>query len=425
MLNDNATALAQGEPLPRRLGVFFWGNGRGIDASRWTPTGTGTTWELSPQLAPLASVKNYINVVSGSDIKLQDSPRGHHDGSVGVLSGNDFVAQDPGNAGYRSTFKTPSIDQIAAASIGQDSLYRSLEVGVSSRIVRGEGTTLEFISHNGPDNANPSEVDARAVFDRLFGGNDSGADTALVEATNRVRQSILDAITEDIGELKLKVGARDRVRLDQHFENIRAIETRLGSDLALAQRCLEVAAPNVPEGQGGQEPLAERTEAMSELVALALACDMTRVFSMLFTGSVGGTVFWQVGADRGHHELSHEGEASQSLIDASTIFTMEQFAVLLERLRDTPEGAGNVLDQSVILATSDASDGTAHSVRDYPIVIAGGGGGSLRTPGLHVAADGENTSKVLLTVLRAAGVPATEIGGGAGYANESFTAIET
>jgi hypothetical protein len=152
---------------------------------------------------------------------------------------------------------------------------------------------------------------------------------------------------------------------------------------------------------------------------------MTRVFSMLFTGSVGGTVFWQVGADRGHHELSHEGEASQSLIDASTIFTMEQFAVLLERLRDTPEGAGNVLDQSVILATSDASDGTAHSVRDYPIVIAGGGGGSLRTPGPHVAADGENTSKVLLTVLRAAGVPATEIGGGAGYANESFTAIET
>lgn len=424
MMNDHGTALAQGEPLARRFGTFFWGNGRGIDRTRWAPTATGTAWELSAQLAPLEVVKPYINLVTNSDIKLQNSPRGHHNGVAGFLTGADFIAQDPGNAGYRSTLAGPSIDQIAADTLSAGALYRSVEVGVSRQTVNGEGTTLQYISHNGPDNANPSPTDPIEVFDRLFGDTSGGQDTSVLTATNEIRQSILDSVKEDITALKARVGSRDRTRLDQHFENIRAVELRLGANAALASQCTNLTRPEVPRIDGGREPITELTAAMSQMLALATACDMTRVFSMLFTGSVGSTIFWQVGADRGHHDLSHEADATQDVIDASTIYTMEQFAVLLNTFQTTPDGAGNLLDSSVIIASSDCSDGAAHSVSDYPIVIAGSAGGSLKYPGVHVDVNGDNTSKALLTVLRAVGVNAMEFGGGAGHVTETFTDIE-
>jgi hypothetical protein len=86
LLNDNGDAFAQGQPLPRRFGVFFWGNGRGVEAARWNPAQIGTTWELSPQLAPLAAYKPYLNVVSGMRVRLSESPQGHHKGTVGIMT---------------------------------------------------------------------------------------------------------------------------------------------------------------------------------------------------------------------------------------------------------------------------------------------------------------------------------------------------
>jgi hypothetical protein len=424
MLNDHGTLLAQGQPIPRRFGTFFWGNGRGVVPERWTPAVAGVDWALSPQLEPLADVKAYINLVTGSEIKLTNSPRGHHNGVVGVLAGADFIAQEAGNSPYRSTFATQSIDQLVAAAIGKESLFRSLELGISESIVRGEGTTLEHISHNGPDSANPAETDPGVLFDRVFGSTMSPGGRSL-QRTSEARKSALDAVLQDITDLRARVGSRDRVRLEQHFEHVRRVENRLGANAALDQLCTEAVRPSVPGVDGGREPLAERTQAMSDIIALAFACDMTRVFSMLFSGSVCGTVFWQVGAERGHHEMSHDGAATQDLMDAATIFTMTQFAVLLATLRDMPEGAGNVLDQCCILASSDCSNGATHSIEDYPVVLAGGGGGSLRNPGLHLAVNGDNTSKILLTAVRAAGVLATELGAGEGKVTESISALES
>jgi hypothetical protein len=182
--------------------------------------------------------------------------------------------------------------------------------------------------------------------------------------------------------------------------------------------------PEEPDDDRGHELLAERLQAMNGLLTLALACDMTRVFTMLYHGSVSGTVFWQVGADRGHHELSHEGEAAQAVIEASTIYTMEQFALMVQAFKDTPEGAGNLLDSSAILATSDTSDGAAHSENDYPIVIAGHAGGALKYPGVHYASNGENTSLALFTLVNAVGTGVTSLGAGAGQVSQGCSAIE-
>ena len=157
MLNRNGTALAQGAALPRRLGVFFWGNG--VRLKFWIPAAQGPGWALSPALEPLAPVKDYLNVVSGMDIKIPSS-QGHHTGEVGILSGYPLVSQPKGGAPFRSTFSAPSIDQVAAAELGKTTRFRSLEVGISRRVNTREGTTLQFISHNGPDSANPPDLRA-------------------------------------------------------------------------------------------------------------------------------------------------------------------------------------------------------------------------------------------------------------------------
>ena len=424
-LNSNGTAFAQGEPLPRRFGVFFWGNGRGVEADRWNPAQSGADWQLSPQLEPLAAYKNYLNVVSGTRVRLSNSPQGHHKGTVGILSGRDFITQEAGDAPFRSTYAGPSIDQTIAQAIGTETPFPSIEVGISERVIRGEGTTLQFLSHNGPDNANPPEYDPVELFDRIFGGVTSGGgDPGVVQAVTAMKKSVLDSITQDLNALRLRVGTRDKTRLDQHLQNIRDIEKRLGGAVDLSAQCASPTAPaELPDPDEG-EPLVERMQAMSDLLALALACDMTRVFTVMYSGSAAGPVFSQLGITRGNHELSHEGEAAQDEIDRSTIFTMEQLGLLLGALNSAAEGDGTLLGQSAILVSSDCSDGAAHSVNDYPILVAGGAGGFLKNPGVHQATDGENSTQVLLTLVRAMGIQATEFGADGGLVSESCVAIE-
>lgn len=424
MLNDNGTALADGAPLAKRFGVFFWGNGRGVKADRWTPTGTGTGWQPSVELSPLADVKDYVSVVTGLSARLPRSQRAHHNGAAAVLSGYDYLEQDAGNAAYRSTFGRPSIDQLAAATLGQDTPYRSLELGISERTAKGEGTTVRYLSHSGPDRPNPPEVNPQALFDRLFARSSEAQDSERAAQMRALRASVLDGVLEELNDLEKRIGRADRVRLEQHTEHVRAIERRLQASAERSARCAPTTRPDAWPIEEAREPLGERMQAMGELLALALSCDLTRVFSIQFSGSVGSTMFWQVNLERGHHQLSHEGEATQPQLEASTIFTMEQLASLLQTLRDTPDGDENLLDRTVILATSDSSNGSTHSVEDMPMVIAGRAGGALTHPGVHHAAESGHTNQVLLSILRAVGVDIDAMGEGDARQSSGIAAIE-
>jgi hypothetical protein len=432
MFNANGTAYAQGTALPRRLGIFFWGNGVKLD--RWNPTNTGSMWTPSPALEPLTALKDYVSVVSGMDIK-SGNERGHHAGCVGILSGAPMVSQPHPNSPYMSTFSAPSIDQVAAAKIGMTTKFKSLEVGISKRVVTGEGTTLRYLSHNGMDNANPPEYDPAKVFTRIFGADfvapaTGGAPMPVVDVSRVLRKSVLDAVTGELTALKASVGTADKKRLDQHAENIRAIENRIAAmpaapGSAAQAMCAKPAAPAAIMDTNGKEMLEERMKAMSGLITMALACDQTRVFSIMFSGSVCGTVYWQVNATGGHHDLTHNEAGDQPLVQASTVFTMKQFGTLLASLKAVPEGAGNLLDSCAILASSDTADGKAHSITDYPILIAGRAGGALRYPSVHYRSTSrENTSTVLLSILRGVGLPLTEFGLGPGRVTTGCTAIE-
>jgi hypothetical protein len=295
-------------------------------------------------------------------------------------------------------------------------------------VINGEGTTIQYISHNGPDSGNPPELSPRNLWNRLFAGAAaaSGGAPPPPDPLRAMRKSILDSVLDDLGALQQRVGMADRARLDQHAESIRAIERRLGEASApSAPSCTAAKAPADPATTNSKEPIEERMAAMGDLLALAMSCDMSRVFSIQFSGSAGGPVFWQVGADRSHHDISHDGASSQALMEAITVFTMKQFAALLTKFRDTPDGAGNLLDSMALLATSDHSDGAGHTVNDYPVLIAGRAGGALVHPGVHYASSGEHTNKVLLTILRAVGVQLPELGMGSYRQTMGVSALES
>lgn len=412
MLNDNGNALADtGGELPRRFGIFYWGNGRAPGG--WTPSTTGADFNFSSSLQPLEPHRAHLSVVSGMDVKTRNL-RGHHAGTAGILSGADIIPQDPGGALYASTFSRESIDQTVAREVAGETRFSSLEYGIAGTIGGGEGTTLAQLSHNGPDSVNPAEHNPRALFMRVFGpGFVNPGEPPPVDPRLSLRRQVLDAVVEDANRLSSRVGANDQRRLDQHLEGLGSLAAQI-ERLETMEPTLPLAAcmvPTTPAESYGNEMLVEKNQAMSSVIAMALACDQTRVFSNLFSGSVSGTRY--PGASGGHHQLTHDEPGDQPMVRAATRFIMERFSDLLSALKNVQEGEGTLLDRCVILASSDTADARAHSLTDYPVLVAGLGCGALRG-NMHYRSSGENTSKVLLSCLHAMGIRASEYGAGGG-----------
>jgi len=404
MLGTYGTAYADGTPLPLRFGVFFFGNG--VIKSRWVPAEVGAAWSLSEELSPLANVKDSLNVASGREIKVIDR-RGHHNGAAAILSATPFIALPPNGAPYSSKFGGPSIDQVAADVIGLATPIKSLQLAVSKRPEMEQGPTVQFVSHRGPDAPMAPEVSPAALFTRLFGGG------LATDPRTRVRLNALDAVRDDARRLQQRLGASDRARLDAHLTAISEARREI---LAAAPTGGGACAIPPPVTQAnadvnGSEPLQAVSRAMSDLLALAWACDLTRVVTFQHHGATSSTVFAGEGQTTAEHLLTHD-VASQDQVHDAVMATMRNCAYLLERLQATPEGAGNLLDRSCVLITTDVCEGLYHSGTDYPILVAGRAGGALKYPGVHDRSlSSENTSDVLLSCLQAVGTGLTSVGG--------------
>lgn len=409
-------AMAQCGAPPKRFLVWFWGNG--VRRAHWIPDQVGEGWAPKAEMAPLLAdpaLRPYLAPVTGFEIKTDTHP--HHSGMAGIMTGAKYHLIGPTRDTIVSTFAYPSIDQVVAEYLSQDPSCRtpfsSIEAGICRFRGSDEGTTFQHLSHNGPNNVNPAEYQPIRLFNRLFGmPSDAQLDAA--------RRSVLDAVLTDIQSLKGRVGARDRTRLEQHFDSVRELELRLAGTAA------QCTTPDRPAETypdvNGQEQIAEKSQVMSDLVATALACDLTRVASVLFSPAGAGTIFWMVGAQNGFHQICHDeragGAEPQPTVHAATVFKMEQLAYFLNKLRSIPEGDGNLLDNSAVFATTELSEGYAHSNDEFPIIIAGKAGGALRT-GRHVRSPSkENTTKVLLTLLRAMGDERPTFGVGPGETSQ-------
>jgi len=435
MLNDQGDALANGDPLPRRFMTWLFGNGCLLE--QWEPAATGAGYELSPALAPLASVKDDLTVLTNFRNYVAGR-RGHHDGVAGIFSCHPFVQLDPMGAPYASKFGGPSIDQVVADVIGTDTFVKSLQVGVSKRHLQNQGPTLAALSHRGPDQPLYAERDPGRLYDQLFMSFTPPDDPS---AARRVKA--LDAVIQDAQRLKRRISTSDRGRVDAHLESLFQVQKQL---LAIPPDCAFPMKPDVePYMPDGAEPLAEINAAMAQLVVMAFSCDLTRVCSYMFTGASGGAQFYMLPPEAfpehnttkdyshaNHHNVSHINQPyEKDFIHRSTIVSMENLAFLLDLMKNTSDGAASLLDNSCVLAASDVAEPWLHSEVSMPLIVAGGAGGRLkRGVGHYRSPDEEPVHNVSLACVKSV-LPdvddITEIGSTSGnydgFTNTPSTAV--
>ena len=354
-------------------------------------------------------MRSHVSVVTGLEIKTATHP--HHSGMTGILTGDAYHKLRNVRDTIATTFARQSVDQLMADEWSGKAPYRSLEVGVTRFRGTDEGSTFQHVSHNGPNDPNPSEYSARQLYNRLFGGPSEGQ-------VDLVRQSVLDAVSDQVGDLERRLGSADKARLDRHLTSIRELEARLRTG---SGACLPPDEPTDPIDTG-REPIEQKNALMSDLLALALACDLTRVFTVQFSAAGAGLVWWQVGATNSLHYTCHTEAMPQPIVRAATRMTMAQLSGFLQTLRNTDEGDGNLLDRCSILCTSELSDGRYHLNTEFPVLIAGKGSGRLRG-GVHARAAGHNTSRAVLTAMRGAGSTATSFGHGPGYTSQPLSEL--
>lgn len=414
MLNVNGTALAQTNEALKPLYVT-WYFGNGIVPGKWKPTrtGAGTAWELSPLLAPLMAHKSHLTVISGLENKCVVGGTEHPSGSAGSTTGAN-------NSGL--AVRAKSIDQIIADTTAAGAPFRSLELGVTPATPNGNEHALHSVSHNGPNSRNNAEYDPKAVFKRLFmdgttqpppagGGDDAAAKLAAV------KKSVLDAVIEDGVNLQKVLGAADKQRLDQHLTGIRAIEKRLQATTDPAVKpaaCGSATAPTVGKDTTSEAPVAVNT-AMAQLTSLALACEKTRVATYMFSLPAAHVYYRHLAQnmnDDFHDTICH-GDAGdqngQARVETGVLYAMRSLNEFLTLLKDTPHGAGTLLDASLVYVTSDTAWGKIHTRQEWPVLMIGKANGRLRGDEHHNFPN-DNLSKALLTAAQAAGSPITELG---------------
>jgi hypothetical protein len=404
MLDRHGEALASGEPLPKRFGVFFWGNG--VVPTEWLPAATGEAWAPTPALQPLhdAGVVPDVTIISGTRLEL--SVGCHASGRALLLSGS-YDGVTPEAPPGISAATTMSCDQIAADHLGADTTFKSIELAVSRAGVLGNNDDYSCSWRDA--NLLPAESSPSALFGRLFTGFTPD------DSERQGRLSVLDAVLADADRLHGKLGSSDRVRLEAHLDALRELEVRIEAE---PPACQIPTAP-VDPAETGPEPLQARGDLLVDIMAAAMICDLTRVFSIRFSQALADTVFADVGASEGHHTLSH---ANTAVHGTTVAFTMQRFAYLVRKLADTPEGAGRLLDSCALLATTELGNGFDHNVGDMPIVVAGQAGGALRT-GFHHRESGSRSSIVPFTLLQAVGVPITSFGADLGLVETPLAAI--
>ena len=341
----------------------------------------------------------------------------HHSGKAGILSGAPLKVYENGRED--GTFEIPSIDQVIAAEIGGETIYRSLETGV----LPGTGGN----SYNGPNNRNPPELSPYAFYERLFGASfREPGEEGVVDPTLALRRSVLDSVMDDISRLDARVGAADKMRLDQHYTGIRELELRLArlqEDPPSLEACARPAEPamDFPDIEGRPQIQAVH-RAMTDLLVMALACDQTRVFSHWFSDPLTNKLYPD--ATAGHHSLTHDEPGSQPEVNMITKFVMEELNYMIERLASIEEGDETLLDHMALLATSEVSKGQTHLLDEMPIIIAGNACGALKQ-GIHYRSfSGENTSHVLLSLVRAMNISAASFGLEEGEVTDGLAAIE-
>jgi len=382
----------------------------GATMYKWTPTAEGTGFEFPEILTPLEKLRGQVSVVSnlahpaaggaGSDAGAD------HARSAAVFLSGIHPEKDSIRVG-------PTIDQIAAERIGQETPLPSLELSIEEVALScGSGYACAYTNTISWKNATtplPMENNPQVVFEKLFGDGGNNADRL---ARKQQSRSLLDSVMEQVASLQRDLPAADRARLTEYLDDVREIERRIQK--AENQVPADLKLPDAPVGV--PETFDEHFKLMYDLQALAFRADITRVGTMMYARDTSGAVYPQSGVRDGFHVASHHSNVRASMDKYALInkYHVGLLAYFLDKLKATPDGDGSLLDHSMVLYGSSMSNGNQHDHDPLPVILAGGACGQLKG-GRHMQyAPHTPMSNLLLSMLDKLGIQADHHGDSTG-----------
>ncbi len=397
------------EPLNgvHRFQAFYVPNGMAMEY--WSPKGEGSDFELSPILEPLAPFRDQMMVFSGINATWNQIHAG--------ASGSFLTGVPRGGRTETEIVADVSMDQLLAREFGRETQVASLELAMDESANAGACSSnlscvyTHTLSWRGPTQPLPTEYNPRAIFERLFG--DAGStERAAREARLKQQKSILDSVTDKLGDLSREIGAQDQMKVEQYTEAIRDVERRIQR----AEEQIDIELPELAQPEGAPQLFEDHFDLMLDLKLLALQTDLTRVITFMIGKEQSARPYPQIDVPDAHHPLSHHNNRPELVERMSRInrYHTELFSRYLTKLRETPDGDGSLLDNMTILYGGGISNSTQHSGRNLPLLVMGGGMGRLQT-GRHLSySDGPGMANLLVTLMDKMDVPIDQIGASTG-----------
>lgn len=394
-----------------RFGVMYIPNG--MIMNKWTPATDGAVYELSPTLSALAPYRDQLLVLSN----LACVPTPGRPGGAHAKASTRFLTDISPPTSETWLDAGTSVDQILAQETGKHTQLASVELAIENGETAGAcdvgfacayTNTISWKSANTPLFA---QNNPRAIFERMFG--DTGNTDPKARLT-RIKQqrSVLDSLTEEVSRLQGSLGSADRTKLTQYLESIRDVERRI----QLAEEQNDQNLPVVDHPAGIPATYDEHVKLMCDLQVLAYQCDMTRVITLMLGREFSGVTYPQIGVPDAHHPITHHaGEAPKiAKVEKINAYHVTQFAYLLEKMRSTPDGEGSLLDHATLIYGTGMGECNAHDPRNIPLVLAGGGAGTLKG-GRHIKYPKETPlANLHLTLLANFGIHRDRIGDSTG-----------
>jgi hypothetical protein len=401
-LNDNATAFADGKPMPVRFGTWFWG--LGMSAKVFVPAKNGAGYDLPEEIQMLKVVQPHINLMTNFTA--------FRDGYENLCHFSGWVINRTGQAPKtREDRPGETLDVTIANQIGRTTRFKMLTATATGE----PRTTVSYENVNSPTTP---EFTPLNMYQKIFGPDfqDPNASTFTPNPSVMVRRSALSGVMDQAKALQRRVGTADRARLDQYFTTLRHLEQQFDQQLRRPEPIAACIAPkaiteDLPPGRE-TTLVAQRHRMMTELMVMAVACDQTRVFNMHYSNAFADTI--QSGYERPHHTATHEEGIDDQLgyqphVSWFTRRAMESWAEYVTAFTKIKEGDGTLLDNCFITADSDHGFARIHALDGMAMFSAGRAGGKVKT-GLHIDGAGSPTCRLGYTALRLMGVNAASFG---------------
>ncbi|HTP40620.1 MAG TPA: DUF1552 domain-containing protein [Steroidobacteraceae bacterium] len=405
------TALAKTAANPRaRVGFFYLPHGMimdntpyGKEVDAWTPSGEGATFTLNRIMKPLDKYKQQL-------LSFANLLNAASEGSVHTLQPATWLSAVRPASGSGANMSI-TLDQAIAKVIGQETALPSLEVAAETTVQQASGggyysTTLSFRDEHTPL---PMEYNPRKVFLQLFGEGDTEAERALI---THQTTSLLDLISDRTRALRAELGPADQRVMDGYLDTVREIERRI--EKAQSGSLGSIKLPDAPVGE--LEKFDEQVALMYDLLALAYQANLTRVASYITVAEGTNRPYPFLSVPDSFHPLSHHANDRERIRKLTLVQTwhMEQFAKFIDKMGTTPDGDGTLLDHSIFMYGSNMGNSDRHDNYPIPVILVGGGSGTLKG-GRHIVPPARTSiANLHLTVLNKLGIDATKFGDSTG-----------